>query len=206
MKNLTQIATTILLSAALMCACSKPNDGKDGAKGETGAAGAKGDKGDQGIQGEQGIPGPQGIEGIAGNAGVMMYTFPSRTITGGRTEYSIPLGSAVTLNSLIYTYFYSGGSWYSAPGLGDGAPPAYQVKVWYEYMSSTTRVNVDLYTLSGTLYTTSKTFNSFKVIVVPIPEGNRTQLASTGGSSSKGAGLDYSNYKEVAEYYGLPAE
>jgi hypothetical protein len=48
-----------------------------------------------------------------------------------------------------------------------------------------------------TLYPTKVTWYGFKILVVPIPAANITEV--------KGApAVDYSNYAEVAKYYGLP--
>ena len=201
MKAILKTATAIVLSVALMCACSKPNDGKDGAAGPAGAqgpAGATGATGATGAQGEQGIP---------GNSGAVMYNFTSTTTTTGRTSYTIPLGSAVTLNSLIYSYFNIGGTWYPAPGLGAGLNPSYQVKVYYSYYPSTTTAYVDLYNVAGTaLYATSTTIAGFKVVVVPIPADNITIVAGTLTTASKSTAINYNNYEEVAAYYGLPTQ
>ena len=197
MKNLTQIATTILLSAALMCACSKPNDGKDGAKGETGAAGAKGDKGDQGIQGEQGIPGPQGIEG---NAGVMMYKWGERVVTGD-AQYLIPILYEEIENYLINAYACIFGSWIPIPAAAMGG---FSIDYALFKYSNITCLSVYLTKPNGSdEYDSPVTFDAFRIIVVPIPEENITEYAGAGGTGSKGAALDYSNYKEVTEDYGI---
>ena len=190
MRNLTQIATAILLSAALMCACSKPNDGKDGAKGDKGETGATG------------ATGPQGPQGIEGNAGVMMYTFGSRTFTTD-TRYEFPVSFEEASNSVIYAYFRPNGTvaWVTAPGTHGSL---YVIECFYEAKTSTMEACITLHEYDGTLYPTAVTWAEFRIIVVPIPEDNIIEMASAGGSSSKGAALDYSNYKEVAEYYGLP--
>ena len=191
MKNLTRITTAILLSAALMCACSKEGEkGDKGDKGETGAAGAKGDKGDQGIQ------------GIAGNAGVMMYTFGSQTFTAV-ANYIFPVAIEDVGKNLIYAYYGSSiaNRWNPVPGM-DGM--SFLLNYFLERETATsTAMRIERYRYpAGGFATTSITWPEFRIIVVPIPAGN---IISAGtAAAAKGAAPDYSNYAEVAEYYGLP--
>ena len=191
MRNLTRIATTILLSAALMCSCSKPEDGKDGATGATGPAGPAG---------QTGPAGPQGPQGIEGNAGVKMYTFGSRTFSR-YTDYAFPVPYEEASKSFIYSYFrpYGTEAWIYAPGI---------YSPYYEVRSSINdrRIAITLINFDGSTYTTSVTWAEFRIIVVPIPAENIIEVAGAGSSSSKGAAPDYSNYAEVAAYYGLPTE
>ena len=63
---------------------------------------------------------------------------------------------------------------------------------------------ISLYRPNGSVYTTPVTWAAFRIIVVPIPANNITPLAATLSAGSKSATLDYSNYNEVAKYYGLP--
>ena len=203
MKIILKTATTILLSVALICSCSKPDDGKDGATGPTGAQGPAGATGATGATGAQGNQGPQGI---AGNAGVTMYTYGSRTFTTN-TIYEFPVHYNDVSNSLIYAYFRpaADNTWYPAPGL---FAIIYEVSCFYAPKGSLetgiTQAFIYLHKLDRTPYTTPVTWAAFRIIVVPIPADNITTLAGTLGAGSKSAALDYSNYNEVAKYYGLP--
>ena len=194
MKTILKTATTILLSVALMCACSKPDDGKDG---------AKGDKGDKGDKGEQGATGPQGTPG---NAGVTMYTYGSKTFTSS-TNYVFPVPLDDVSNSQIYAYSrpQGGNSWYPVPGR---YASYFEVDCFYapngNLQTGTTIAIISLYKPDGTSYTSPTTWTAFRIVVVPIPASNITPLAATLGAGSKSAALDYSNYQEVAKYYGLP--
>jgi len=204
MKNkFFKTTTMVLLSVAMLCSCGKPEDGKDGAPGEQGATGAQGPAGAQGPQGEAG---PQGIPGIAGNAGVTMYTYGSRNSAGiAVIGYNISIGKEEVNNSLIHAYYGTGNpdgsvSWYSVPGsylLPDVTIAvtlteikAYsdwcQFAVWCRYLDGEPILDF--------------TFDMFRIIVVPIPESNIVALSS----AVKSASIDWSNYAEVAKYYGLP--
>ena len=194
MKTILKTATTILLSVALMCACSKPDDGKDG---------AKGDKGDKG---EQGATGAQGPQGTPGNANVMMYTYGSKTITTS-TTYEFPITFEEASNSQIYAYFISQGAtaWRPAPGR---LSIFYEVQCTYaskgDPQTGSMYASIFLHNFDGTFYNTPVTWDAFRIIVVPIPADNIIEVAGTLGAGSKGAALDYNNYEEVAAYYGLP--
>jgi len=185
------VVIAALAVAAALNSCGKPEDGKDGAPGETGPAGPAG---------------PAGPQGVAGNAGVMMYLYGTKTITTGSTSYAIPITKAVADNSLIYAYYCSeytiSGTtytmWYPVPNVNT----SYETQGSIMYTSSSDVVNYNIYLYSNgtsTLYTTSVTWVRFKIIVVPIPAGNITQM-----SADKKSGPDFSNYAEVMAYYGLP--
>ena len=210
--NFLRIVTAIMLSIALLCACSKPKDGIDGAKGETGQQGQQGQQGERGERGERGetgatgaqgaqgergpagATGAQGPQGIAGNAGVMMYTYGSETFDWA-TFYEIPITFAEVQKSLIYAYYldlsFFVELWFPVPG----ANGTYTSYFNLQFLDDNTIMNIRLYNYDGTEYTTAVTWDAFRIIVVPIPEENII---------ARSAGLDYSNYKEVAEYYGLP--
>ena len=186
MKKITTLMTMALICAAITLSCSKPKDGKDGA---SGPAGPKGDKG------EQGPAGPQGVEG---NAGVMMYTYGERTFYQA-AQYNYPVNSVNPAKSLIYAYYLPSGSatWCFAPGI---FLHGYEVRCYINPNS----FNVSLFNYpAGTHHTAEVTWEEFRLVVVPIPDANITQLATAPASTSKGT-LDYTNYAEVAKYYGLP--
>ena len=186
MKNLTRIATTILLGAALMCACSKGKDGRDGQDGGNGTNGINGEKG------EKGDP---------GNANVKMYKWGERTFTTF-TTYEIPIPFEEIENYLIYAYAYLEiNLWVPVPVSVEA--------VSIDYVLGKNGNNTDLGVIitladGSDIWGNPITFDAFRVIAVPIPEENITEYAGAGGTGSKGAAPDYSNYAEVAEYYGLP--
>jgi len=188
---LNYLVIAALAVAAALNSC-QPEDGKDGAQGP------EGPQGERGVQGDRGPAGPEGLEGVAGNAGVMMYIYGSRTIPAltGYLTYSFPVAREVLEKSLVYAYYCVTGSvvWDPVPSMQG----LYQVNgsVTYGTPNSTFAVYVQKQG-TATAYGTAVTWNGFKIIVVPIPEGNIVQL-------SVKPTIDYSNYAEVAAYYGLP--
>ena len=196
-KQLLQTATTMLLCMALMMsACVKEGPaGERGAKGEQGERGATGA---QGAQGERGERGERGEQGIPGNAGVMMYVYGERTFTGV-TEYSLPLTAEEIENSLIYAYYRQTiyDTWMFANGIGYGAVYEIQSSIYYNEDDESYMFNVFLHKYpGGGYYVNEITWQAFKIIVVPIPEGNII-------TRSAAPAIDFSNYSEVAAYYGF---
>ena len=184
MKKIITFGTMMLLIASLTLQCSKPKDGIDGKNGKDGTNGA---------------PGAQGPQGTPGNAGVMMYTYGERTFPTFQ-NYIFPVTLAEASKSLIYAYFQPSelGAWFCAPGRCD---------TYYEVTTSINdeRIAVRLINITtGADYNTPVTWSGFRIIVVPIPDSNITTLATAPATASKGAAVDYSNYAEVAKYYGLP--
>jgi hypothetical protein len=127
-----------------------------------------------------------------------MFTYDSKTFTGW-TEYEIPDIDEETLsNSLIYAYYKpENNNFYWAPVTGIGWYGKYNIESWITFLEDYYAYSVSLYN-PGTItaYPTSVTWYGFKIIIVPIPADNITEV--------KGAPVDFSNYAEVAAYYGLP--
>jgi hypothetical protein len=212
-RNFFRTAAMVLLCIATVCSCGKDGadgkDGKDGAQGaqgpagpagQNGADGQDGTDGQDGATGPQGPAGPQGPQGIAGNAGVMMYQWGSRTFTTFTSYHSIPLTREAARKSLIYAYYANWSSlsaWYPVPGVS--TPSTYQVINYLEeddYENWVCGIMLHNYPAGGN-YVTPVTWYGFRVIIVPIPNGNITQM-------SVKPSIDYGNYAEVAAYYGLP--
>jgi hypothetical protein len=187
--NLRKVATGVACLAVCMVFSTCGKDGNDG------------------VNGKDGIDGTQGIQGIAGNAGVKMYVYGSKTFTAD-ANYVIPNMTEEELdNSILYSYYYWGNnedastipSWYPAIGLGPYAD--YEVRSSYFRIKPNVLVYIGLHDPGcSTKYATEVTWEAFKIIVVPIPEGNITEVKSAG----KGYPVDWSNYKEVVAYFGLP--
>ena len=178
--NFLRTAAIALLCAATVCSCGKDGaDGKDGNDGTNGANGTNGEKG------EQGIP---------GNAGVKMYIWGERVVTGD-TTYEIPIPYEEIENYLINAYACISGSWIPVPlAAMDGISIDYAL---WKY-GNITYLIVYLTKADGSVYASPVTFDAFRVIVVPVPAENITQM------SVKSSSVDYGNYAEVAAYYGLP--
>ena len=184
---LNYLVIAALAVAAALNSC-QPEDGKEGAQGP------EGPQGERGVQGDRGPAGPEGAEG---NAGVMMYEWGSKNTTSLYSyTYSFPVDQAVAEKSLIYAYFRTASAttiWYSVPG-SDGMHDVGGRINYGTPNSSFTGIVTDTSTGLGLA---NFTLTGFKVIVVPIPEGNITQM-------SVKPSIDYGNYAEVAAYYGLP--
>ena len=182
-NKLMKTATTMLLCIAMLMACSKPEKGEKGAKGD------KGDQGATGPAGPAGVPGPQGIPG---NAGVMMYVWETVPASTSERSFIIPdMDATKVKNSNIYAYYLSGMYWYPVPGIG--ASRSYETR---SYISRTGTYFVSALEVgTTTMLNPQPSWDAFRIIVVPIPEGNII---------TRSAAVDFNNYAEAAKYFGLP--
>ena len=194
--NFVRAASMMLLCTAILCSC-----GKDGADGKDGKDGK------DGVDGTQGQQGPQGPAGIDGNAEVKMYTYGSATITTGLWAYIIPdMMFTEAEKHLFYAYYYltvgDNAAWIPVPGIGPNLQYTVQSMLTAGLTDGLCVMGIGLVTNTGsaTYYTNPITFEKFRIIVIPIPEDNIIVASSAGSSRS----LDWSNYAEVAEYFGLP--
>jgi len=181
MKKIIQLSTMALICAAILFSCTKP---EDGAQGPAGPAGPKGET---------------GATGATGNAGVMMYSYGEREFTYA-TYYYYPATLDID-KYLVYAYYQtlSSPGWFFAQGLN--ISPRYEVVCYiYNYSFGISLRNVPE---NGSYYPNTVTWEGFRIVVVPIPDANITTVAGA-ATASKGAAPDYSNYAEVAKYYGLP--
>jgi hypothetical protein len=187
--NLRKVATGVACLAVCMVFSTCGKDGNDGRDGRDGK---------DGTNGINGIDGAQGTQGIPGNAGVKMYVWGSTTIEGC-AAFDIPnITPSEVKNSLICAYFSTDGNyWVAVPRPYQGT---YAVTCMHEPKPTLCTFHVCLRDADVTEYSTPVTWSAFRIIVVPIPEGNITEVKSVG----KGYPVDWSNYKEVAAYFGLP--
>ena len=195
-------------------------DGKDGAVGANGATihsgttapatslGAVGDfyidtnaknlygpKTDAGWGSPVSLTGPAGPQGIPGNDGAMMYVYGSRKFTI-LTTYVFPVPIADVYKSITYAYFRRGS--YYMPVPGNYHDNSYTVSSFLAFETTTsTGLNINLTTGTSAPYDTEVTWDEFRIILVPIPAGNITQM-------SVKPSIYYGNYAEVAAYYGFP--
>ena len=200
MKNkvnfLVKTATMLLVCLAL--ACCKGEDGKDGKTGPAGPAGPAGPTG------PAGPAGPAGPQGVAGNEGVMMYTYGSATITTGLWAYPVPDITFTDADKyLFYGYYFATvgtlQTWNPVPGVG------HNLKYTVHYLLTPNATGLCMYGvaliqhLAESYYLVPTTFEKFRIITVPIPAGNIKPQ-----SVSSNSPVDFSNFNEVAAYYGLP--
>ena len=151
--------------------------------------------------GIDGVDGAQGAQGIPGNADTKMYTYGSKTsvlsiyinsdlgYADNSITYTIPLSVKTLENSHVYAYYQIIDS-----------------QDWYLVVSNA-MFNLVTY-ISGSDYIVSffteewvlqtpVVLSAFKIIVVPIPDENITEVKNA-------VSIDFGNYSEVAAYYGLP--
>jgi hypothetical protein len=202
-----KMTALMLFCIAMLCACVKDGEngkdgtnGKDGKDGVAGTNGTNGTNGADGKDGKDGKDGAQGAQGIPGNAGTMMYVWENVTVTGGYTSFVFFLEFDVSVDmnkSLIYAYYSDDADFNPIPHpfiLG-----GYAANFSLGTTSFGARISVHLTNANGTAYSTSVTWNDFRVVVVTIPDGNIFTKSSVNNYP-----VDWSNYSEVAGYFGLP--
>jgi hypothetical protein len=156
---------------------------------------------------KDGIDGEDGPQGIPGNAGVRMYTYGSKTsilnmINGQIFEsntltYAIPLSAEVVGKSAVYAYYKTEAD--VKNGINDWYLVAGNIFWNIKTVSKLSGSNyiVSFFDDDGTPYPQTLSFGAFKIIVVPVPDENITEVKSA-------VSIDFGNYGEVAAYYGLP--
>ena len=168
---LVKTAGILLMCVAMMCAC-KCKVCEDG---------------------EDGVQGAPGAQGIPGNAEVKMYTYGSKTSIYDRPNntltYAIPLTAAALEKSHVYAY-------YKMVDSNDWFPVVSNAIFNLLTHISGTNYIVSFYNADGGALPDPVTFSAFKIIVVPIPDENITEVKSA-------VSIDFGNYSEVAAYYGL---
>ena len=155
---------------------------------------------------EDGIDGKDGPQGIPGNAGVRMFTYDSKTsilngirpVVSNTLTYAIPLSAEVVGKSAVYAYYKTEADvkneindWYPVAGnfLWDDIKTVSKL--------SGSNYIVSFFEADGMPYPYTRSFGAFKIIVVPVPDENITEVKSA-------VSIDFGNYGEVAAYYGLP--
>ncbi|MFC4218716.1 hypothetical protein [Flagellimonas marina] len=151
------------------------------------AACSDGEDGAVGPQGEQGI---QGEPGEDGNANVRSYLFEDQSFTAGEVPFNVP---AVTQDILDYGVVLA----YLRPlnaNLWFGIPYYYQTSSLTVYAISPGTV-----TLSSTFDVTSY---DFRFVVIQGTDGSASKAISV-EQELKQAGVDISDFYQVADYYRL---
>ena len=160
-------------------------------------SGDDGPTGPAGATGPAGPAGPTGVAGVAGNAGIKMYNYASQTFYR-EAVYSIPMSASELAKCLVYAYSANPNWWYAVPGVGESG--LYETRTMMAVSGSATSTNfyVTLYDFSGANYNPTVTFTAFRIIVVPIPEGNITDIAGNPNP------INWSDYNAVAKHFNLP--
>jgi hypothetical protein len=146
-----------------------------------------GEDGATGPQGEQGI---QGEPGEDGNANVQSYLFEDQAFSAGQVSFDVP---AITQDILDYGAVLA----YLRP---QGATFWYGIPYYYQSASLT------VYGIFPGLVRLSSTFDvssyDFRFVVIEGNEGSTSKSMSV-EQELKQAGVDISDFYEVADYYGL---
>lgn len=149
-------------------------------------------KPENGTNGTDGINGAIGTSGTNGNANVKQFTFGTRTFNS-LIDYEVSSVTQAELdNSVILCYYKMGNIWYSAPGIGIGGN--FQVRTFFDISTNNLRCSNQLFTLSGSFYSTAVTWANFRVIIIPV--SSNVNLARSNSN------LDFTkmSYSEVCKY------
>lgn len=181
---------------------------KDGDIGPIGPEGSQGIAGTDGVDGTDGANGTDGTNGTDGNANIRIIEYGLKTFTGS-TTYVMQNVSLADVNNHLFLAYYgrtftvitpSGGilnktQWLPVPGRGHGSFNTSSVIETLSTNIGPADYIVALYNLDGSDYTTERTFQKFKIFVVP-----------PSSLSGKGSKSDFSkmSYDEVVAYFGLP--
>jgi hypothetical protein len=155
----------------------------------------KGDVGPAGPQGEAGPQGPQGPQGIAGNANVTQYTYGVQNLVASFAQLQVTTTRDTMDKSawFVYLYYQPIDRWYFIPGYGNGGATQYRISMGYA--SNKVSIYIDK-NGPGESYAQAKIIRIY------------TSSQQTGGRSVTNpalpAGIDFSNYEAVRNYYQLP--
>ncbi len=162
-----------------------------GEDGEIGPQGIQGEQGPQGEQGSQGASGEQGAPGEDGNANVQSFLFEQQNLEELFNSFSIPAITQEILDFGVvigYCRPIGNSEWYPIP-----TPPEFDGYV-------------DLYSINlGEVITRSSDFNyrlDVRFIIIQGNDGWGAKSIEIRGDL-KNAGIDVSDFSQVANYYGL---
>lgn len=222
MKNFVKMGMLLFCAVMVMISCSG-DDGEQGPQGPAGIQGEQGPQGPTGPQGEQGEPGPQGPagqdgadgqdgvdgqdgadgadgqDGADGNANVAVYDISMNDFTGSIYDFVLPVAIEQIPNYIFFFYLKRNSTYYTVPGyLNAGAQ--YMTldfnesdatgKVRFFNSSDNSQVNVGL-----------GFFDFFRIVAVEFTMGAKS--GQTVIEEIKAAGVDTSDYHQVAAYFGL---
>ncbi|WP_421811061.1 collagen-like triple helix repeat-containing protein [Flagellimonas sp.] len=146
-----------------------------------------GEDGAVGPQGEQGI---QGEPGEDGNANVRSYLFEDQSFIAGEVPFDLPaITQDILDNGVVLSYLRPQGAnfWYGIP---------------YYYQSS----SLTVYGIFPGTVRLSSTFDvtsyDFRFVVIEGADGSASKATNV-EQELKQAGVDVSDFYQVADYYGL---
>ncbi|MCC5931525.1 MAG: collagen-like protein [Cyclobacteriaceae bacterium] len=198
MKNLRAISFLAAIMACIILSCEGPAgpegdpgpQGDQGPQGIQGTQGQQGPPGEKGEKGDQGEPGEKGEKGDPGDMNVKLYVFTGHNYATAASRFiDLPGYGPKIYETMFFVYLVNTSQTliYPIPGYGTSAISFY--RVWY--LRSGNNVSVRTQLVSGA----GETYEEIRVVTLPI--GNMP------GGRSALPDIDFSNYDEVAEYYGL---
>jgi hypothetical protein len=173
-----KIFSLLLISGILISfsACKKGDTGPEGPAGPAGPAGPVG---------------PVGPQGIVGNANVTQYTFAGVNFATAVANLAVPTTADSTNRSAWFVYLVrSSGNVYPLPGFGVNGSSDY--RVYWSHFNSNANFTITRVSGPGEDYSAIKIIRIYANSVVPL---------SSVRNSSK---VNFSDYRAVCEYYGLP--
>jgi len=190
MKLLSMSKYFFLVACTIVLLSCSTNDGEQGIPGPQGEQGQPGEQGPPGQPGEDGQDGTDGQDGQDGNANVTSYFFTDQTLTTGfNNPFEIPaITQEIMDHGVVLGYMREGDyGWYSLP-FNTGA----------NY--------IHIYTISTGLLKLNSSLSISKLdlrfIVIEGKDGSSGK-SNTIQDGMKEAGVDISNYYQVADYLGL---
>ncbi|CAZ94998.1 Conserved hypothetical protein [Zobellia galactanivorans] len=195
-------------------------NGRDGEKGDTGEQGPQGEKGERGPQGEQGpqgeigAAGANGADGEDGNANVRSFKFSLTSVASSHHTIEMPqLTTEVMENDVILTYLQFSRPLlltYQLPatinvGLGGGRSLAADISasLWVGEITLSLKKPGELTSLMDSDIRAGD-LKTLRVVIIKSTESTTGKTAEQNVRAElKSAGVNISNYDEVARYYGI---
>lgn len=156
------------------------------------AASCEGPEGPKGNNGTNGVDGIDGTDGTDGNANVACYGFGSVTFTSASNynSFMLPISSAMVDSSMIFSYYYTSGGWYTVGQLGPFGD--YLSRCWLYGGTTSSELGVRVHNPDGSSFSGSDAvWDSVRVFVVP---ANSFHMAEQ-------QNLNFANYNEVSGYF-----
>ncbi|WP_462251755.1 hypothetical protein [Ekhidna sp.] len=178
MKNLIKI---LVLISVIAIGCEGP-EGPPGPEGATGPTGPIGPIGQNGSDGQNGQNGQDGED-----ADVTQYNYPGFTHTGVFVQFAIPKSYEEISESVVLGYAEYSGFWYPIPGY---VLSTYEYRIFIDEGDTSSETAFNMVRVEGT---GDQTFTALRILVIPA-------ITVTNG---RNAGIDFSDYEAVAEYYNL---
>lgn len=167
--------------------------GAQGVTGSTGSTGANGSTGSTGSQGPKGEIGPKGATGSQGDpAGALQFKLNQGVTTNVDGSFSLYVAlTGETLRKanegVVLLYMLSSNFWYLFPATLNHNGNAYSYTMRYNTANDKLNIECSRYQTTGVTQNFSVAFDNARIVIVP----------------AMNARINYENYQEVADAYGL---